>query len=292
MRISAPKKSAKVNLTIRDGRVFIKGATYMGPADEDEVDRLNEQHFMLRHVVGQNYVAPLDAIPIHDVLDMGTGTGIWVLEMAHEFPTANFVGIDINNVNQPTTVLPNNVQFQLGDVLKGIDYPNSSFDYIHARLLVGGIPRAGWSNTLLEYHRMLRPGGFLELIEPDMLVRNPGPVGLQLVNRIPQFLQEAHGVDPSIFSDTMTRMLRTSGFNPVNMVPLELPIGKWGGVTGEMQLRNYLGIVRIFKAPMIRAGIFENDDWVEQKLQEWIHEVNTNQSYMHLYYYVGRKPLQ
>jgi SAM-dependent methyltransferase len=245
---------------------------------------------MLRYLVGSNAVAPLDTIPLNNVLDLGTGTGIWVLEMAHDYPDTAFVGVDINTVNQPSTVIPSNASFMQADILKGLPFPNESFDYIHARLLAGGIPRESWRNALVEYQRLLRPGGFLELIEPDMVIRNPGAVGMQLANVVPEFLRESYRMDFTIFPDTFTRMIETGGFSPVNMVPLEAPLGKWAGMAGDMMLRNYMGVIGMFKGPMTRAGLVESEAWVDAQLQEWIGEVNRNHSFTHYYYYVARKP--
>lgn len=46
---------------------------------------------------GQLSLAPLRADPKH-VLDLGTGTGIWAMEFATEYPAAAVVGSDLSPI--------------------------------------------------------------------------------------------------------------------------------------------------------------------------------------------------
>lgn len=41
------------------------------------------------------HLAPLDAKP-HRILDVGTGTGIWAIEMADRYPSAEIIGTDLS----------------------------------------------------------------------------------------------------------------------------------------------------------------------------------------------------
>ncbi|KAG8962454.1 hypothetical protein FRC00_009443 [Tulasnella sp. 408] len=80
---------------------------YSLPADaQAEQNRLNVQHYMLKTLVDGLYVVPdlvkkaLDPTQRCQkcgVLDVGTGSGIWAVEMAKEFPSADVVGMDLVN---------------------------------------------------------------------------------------------------------------------------------------------------------------------------------------------------
>lgn len=55
-------------------------AAYPYPNDEQELDRLDMQHHMLKLVMNNN----LYHVPLNDpkqILDIGTGSGIWPIEM-------------------------------------------------------------------------------------------------------------------------------------------------------------------------------------------------------------------
>jgi 2-polyprenyl-3-methyl-5-hydroxy-6-metoxy-1,4-benzoquinol methylase len=75
------------------GRRYVRGSPYLLPKDDAEINRLDFQHYMLRFALRNNYLAPLGQP--RDILDVGTGTGRWALEMALAFPGANVVGIDL-----------------------------------------------------------------------------------------------------------------------------------------------------------------------------------------------------
>ncbi|CAG8598753.1 11113_t:CDS:2, partial [Racocetra fulgida] len=104
-----------------DGRRFhnVRNSKYMMPCDDDELDRLHVLHYICRFIWKCNYSAP-----IHDklssggalVLDVGCGTGTWVVEMANEFPRSHFTGIDISPVF-PREAKPENVLFAEANLL-------------------------------------------------------------------------------------------------------------------------------------------------------------------------------
>lgn len=66
------------------------------PNDEIELDRLDLTHQMLKICMGNKlFLAPIGEQPLK-ILDIGTGTGIWAMEMADEFPLADIVGTDLS----------------------------------------------------------------------------------------------------------------------------------------------------------------------------------------------------
>jgi methylase of polypeptide subunit release factors len=64
------------------------------PTDEIEQERLDLHHeSMLQMLKEDLYKAPL--VEAHRILDVGTGTGIWAIDMADKFPAAEVIGIDL-----------------------------------------------------------------------------------------------------------------------------------------------------------------------------------------------------
>jgi ubiquinone/menaquinone biosynthesis C-methylase UbiE len=141
--------------------------------DPHEMERLDQQHYMLQCVIGRRYHAPLKEEP-RRVLDVGTGTGAWLLEMASEYPECDCFGLDISPM-QPTKVHPPNCQFRVADLNDGIPLPGDSCDLVRHQLLMPIISGEGWSTYIAECFRVCAPGGWIEMIEDDYEFINAGP---------------------------------------------------------------------------------------------------------------------
>jgi len=83
---------------------------------------------------GKLYLAPVPS-NVSNVLDIGTGTGIWAMDFADEHPSAVVIGTDLSPI-QPTWVPPT-VKFEVDDCEAEWTYPDNHFNYIHIRSLNG-----------------------------------------------------------------------------------------------------------------------------------------------------------
>ena len=138
------------------------------PNDEEEQDRLALMHHAFKLLLGGD----LFRAPIHQprrILDVGTGTGIWALEMAEEFPNAEIMGTDLSPI-QPNWAPPN-CTFLVDDAESDWAYTKEeSFDYIHARSMGGSI--ADWGRLLRQAYDHVKPGGWVEIQESETWVRS------------------------------------------------------------------------------------------------------------------------
>ncbi|KAI9046367.1 class I SAM-dependent methyltransferase [Aspergillus affinis] len=150
---------------MENGRRYHKyhEGTYLYPNDEQELDRLDMQHHMIKLINhGRLFLAPVQNPK--RILDIGTGSGIWPIEMATEFPNAQIVGTDLSPV-QPTEV-PENVHFLVDDATED-DWlwEPEHFDFIHTAHLVGALP--SYKDMLRKIFKHLKPGGYIECHEFD-----------------------------------------------------------------------------------------------------------------------------
>ncbi len=108
--------------------------------------------------------------PIKDpqsILDIGTGTGIWGIEIADEFPAALVIGTDLSPI-QPGFVPPN-IKFYVDDFEADFTFPEvGKFDYIHWRSLCGST--GDWPKLYRQCFSNLKTGGWLEVQEYDAWV--------------------------------------------------------------------------------------------------------------------------
>jgi ubiquinone/menaquinone biosynthesis C-methylase UbiE len=106
---------------------------------------------------GKLHLAPVGSGVI-DVLDVATGTGIWAIEFANNYPYAKVVGTDLSPI-QPEHV-PSNCRFEVDDAEEPWVYPHQ-FDYIHGRLLVTCF--RDFPAIVAQTYSFLKPGGYFEL---------------------------------------------------------------------------------------------------------------------------------
>ncbi|KAH0556182.1 hypothetical protein GP486_005887 [Trichoglossum hirsutum] len=110
-------------------------------------------HHLFRLNLGGNlFRAPIGDSP-QEVLDIGTGTGIWAIDFA-EWPRW----------------VPPNVKFEVDDAESDWSFPPNHFDFIHARTMGGSI--SDLDKLLAQCYKHLKPGGWLELDEVDTLARS------------------------------------------------------------------------------------------------------------------------
>lgn len=137
---------------------YRSGTNYMFPEDTDEQDRLDLQHEQLLLTTGHKLIlAPMDG-DIHEVLDLGTGTGIWATEFADQHPEASVLGTDLSPI-QPTLVPPN-CRFVVDDFEEEWLF-RQKFDLIHGRMLVGAMSNP--ASIFRKAFDNLKPGGWLEM---------------------------------------------------------------------------------------------------------------------------------
>ena len=64
-------------------------------------------------------------------MDVGTGSGRWVVEVAEQFPETRVCGIDISTVKRAN--VPENAEFIVRDLTKGLVFDSGSTDFAHSR---------------------------------------------------------------------------------------------------------------------------------------------------------------
>ena len=118
-----------------------KDGEYWGPNDEKQNNQLDIAHHLYLLTMGDRlFLAPIGDNP-QNVLDVGTGTGIWAMDFADQYPSAQVTGFDLSPI-QPLWVAPN-LRFEINDASEpDWGYTRNSFDFIHVRAMYGSI--ADW----------------------------------------------------------------------------------------------------------------------------------------------------
>ncbi|KAK2054413.1 methyltransferase domain-containing protein [Colletotrichum caudatum] len=159
---SASMTSSIMRYREENGRTYhaYREGRYVLPNDAAENERLDLQHHLYTLTFdGKLFISPAGSDrPLQRVLDAGTGTGIWAIDLADEYPEALITGVDLSPI-QPQFVPPN-VIFYVDDVEDEWTY-SYKFNFIFGRMLTGSI--ADWPRFIQQSYEFLEPGGWIEL---------------------------------------------------------------------------------------------------------------------------------
>ncbi|CAO3697204.1 hypothetical protein CU097_002455 [Rhizopus azygosporus] len=151
----------------------VETSTYWLPKDEDEQLRLTGQHGIFKYIAGGNVrpkvLKALDFKGGLEVLDVGCGSGVWVMDMISEYPNCSYYGCDMVDVVNKN-MMPKQFQFAIGNILEGLPYPDNSFDFVHMRLFVAALKVEEWPLAIKELVRVTKPGGYFQMVELDMKI--------------------------------------------------------------------------------------------------------------------------
>ncbi|KAF0315334.1 hypothetical protein GQ607_017442 [Colletotrichum asianum] len=200
---------------------------YQFPNDDQELDRLDLTHkMMLKTLSGKLYLAPLQKDKVRRILDIGTGTGIWAVEMGDCFPNAEIIGNDLSPIQTPW--VPPNVKFEIDDVESswvGVE----KYDYIFCRYMVVAI--ADWPKLIQNIYEHLNPGGWVEFQEMDGLYYsedNTYTEELAVFKWNREYLAACDAMGRTARPGSQVEgWVRGTGFDNVESQKFKTPIGPW-----------------------------------------------------------------
>ncbi|KKY18340.1 putative phosphoethanolamine n [Phaeomoniella chlamydospora] len=209
------------------------------------------------------------------ILDVGTGTGIWAIEMGDEYPSAEVIGTDLSPI-QPGWVPPN-VRFEIDDATQEWDYPEES---------------------------ALKPGGHIELSECRTHMEcddGTYPVESWTYKWIEEFnnISHSNGMIFDMFPN-FAGLLRGGRFENVEVFEQPCPIGVW---PKDKKLKE---MGRAFRASFLDGALDSFSlalftrfaDWTPEEVQVLLahvrEEIRSNKMhvYTHCSYATAQKPMR
>ncbi|KAJ7593263.1 hypothetical protein C8J56DRAFT_930700 [Mycena floridula] len=109
------------------------------------------------------------------VLDLGCGSGSWVMEAANQWPTSTIVGFDSEEIQPDLYVIDchkdiaRRVKWVHGNFLEGLPFSSELFDLVRIACLGLAVPEDEWQYLLEEVSRVMKRGGIVEIIEEDLI---------------------------------------------------------------------------------------------------------------------------
>ncbi|KAJ9640970.1 hypothetical protein H2201_002206 [Coniosporium apollinis] len=292
--------SSIFNYTFENGHRYhaYRAGQYLLPNDESEQDRLDLQHHIFTLVLGgELMVTKLDEP--HRVLDAGTGTGIWAIEVADRYPSATVHGVDLSAI-QPNWVPPN-VLFEIDDLTQEWTWPVDYFDFIHVRTLGGAIK--DWPQFLGQALKHLKPGGRIEISEIRTHFHcDDGTFPPACHSAIWEKTFHDIAKNIGLQFDQMPYMagwVQDAGFTEVEEHERLIPIGPWPKSKKQKEVGLYYRI-HLLEGGMenYTMALFTRNGWSQLEVQVLLakvrQEVTSNK--MHTYtkaiFVTGQKPLE
>ncbi|KAF9059006.1 S-adenosyl-L-methionine-dependent methyltransferase [Rhodocollybia butyracea] len=233
---------------------------------EEERERLDWQNQHLTQVLcdGQLiYVPKFSPDPGDEILDSAAGTGIWLLDVSRKVHSnVSLTGIDISQRHFPTQY-PQNVTFAVHTVTNLPESWSSRFSLVNQRLIFGALTHEQWGMALSELYRILKPGGWIQLLEssPETSISSGS------MKRYADAFAAAF-VNSGLVSnltETLDQRLEHTGFVNVQKRTTALPRLDSQDVDFEFkgQKRLIMASIPTLKPAFLATGMFESEDEID-----------------------------
>ncbi|KAF9189196.1 hypothetical protein BGZ50_000888 [Haplosporangium sp. Z 11] len=180
--------------------------------------------------------------------------------------------------------MPSNCFFHKADIMKGLPFPDNTFDYCHVRLVLWGYRLNSFPDLLNELIRVTKKGGWIEFVDMDPCIMKATETGTRinewiktglihsnmdpdLVKNLPQFLREFSDatVNAAMRDDDILGQGKNGksaglptalyGLDHLKTTKVSLPFGPWGGQVGKLWQYCFIAFLRDLEPMMIDAAL-------------------------------------
>lgn len=276
-------------------------SNYFTPNDEQQRESVDISHHYLQLLLEDKlYQAPIGENP-EKILDIGTGTGIWAIDIADEFPNAEVIGTDLSPI-QPTWVPPN-LKLEIDDCTKDWTWDDGTFDFVHMRMLIGAI--SDWNKLFQQAYRVCKPGGWVQSAEPEVIVRTdddtlPKDTAWRTVDTLLIEGGARIGIPfLPVTDDIQSKALEAAGFVDRHGITYKVPIGGWARDPRLAETGRYLQLTLDNDLEGYSTFLWHQVmKWPADEFQVYLARLRKDlrdkriHSYIQVRYVWGRKPME
>ncbi|RAK73340.1 class I SAM-dependent methyltransferase [Aspergillus fijiensis CBS 313.89] len=299
-------------------RYSIEHKIYFQPVDDDEVERLELQHQVFNKAFDDRLIfPPLPSDNPERILDCGHGTGAWAVEVAEQYPqcevgphtspsTLSFanhcvkvIGVDISPQMSPDYA-PDNLWFQVDDLNRPFTFPSNHFDLVHSRMQATGIDRARWLSYIWDIKRVLKPGGWVQMVEMYFNVQSDNGSLTEdhaLRQWSTKFMQSLNDTKDLRVGTHLRDLMVAAGMEQVDAKMIPLPLSGWSsdprardiGAANLECTKQLLSALALYPMTQRLRMPYEEFQRMISRAQEEAGRPGLK-AYFPLYVCIGRKP--
>lgn len=209
---------------------------------------LQFQHkLFLREMKGQLLPCGIPLEQVQVVMDFICGPGSWCMDFSKQYPEKEVYGVDINRTiidhaqENAAQAASKNLTFAVVDRNRALPFPDEYFDLIHLQNGTTLFTLQQWPDIMAEMARLLKPGGWLNLVDFEM-----GPASQPALDRILTFLGQilarmgrsvaADGKSPITGSTLGPQRMARQHFTDIKYELYPVDLGGWNNPVGRAYL--------------------------------------------------------
>ena len=216
-----------------------------------------------------------------------------MLEFATQIPdTVEIQGIDIASRLFPQTYPPN-IELSIESITSLPADWSCTFAYVHQRLLLAALTIDMWKSALAEIFRVLKPGGWVELVETTSRIPHVGPCSIKLNSM--KFALYAHKNLLVDHKKQLRGLLLGAGFVGIECIDHPVPVGESAGESGREARTNFTNVVSAMKTPMLNAGgfgIVATEEEFDQSVMKMKEEWKRSEGVVEVFTFCAQKPFR
>ncbi|KDN47174.1 S-adenosyl-L-methionine-dependent methyltransferase [Tilletiaria anomala UBC 951] len=227
------------------------------------------------------------------VLDVGCGPGSWIKQVANLYPKCKAFATDFAPTYSPVQVGDAaKVEFQVGDVLKSLPYNDGSFDFVQMRFFTGALKAHEWVPAVKEVYRVVKPGGWVQLIEPDGELRCRNGESADITDWNTRGMRGSllkRGGDP-LAGTRLDKFMAEAGFDSstIRVDIASVPVDAKAGPLGALMEHDYLALVQTL-APILGPSWGITADEMVNWGKRIVHKCSEHQAFHNFVCAVARK---
>lgn len=196
------------------------------------------------------------------VLDVGCGPGSWIKDFKRAHPESDAHATDFADTYKPSD---EDVTFVHGDILKGLPFEDNTFDFVHMRFFTGALKTAEWPLAIKELHRIVKPGGWVQQVEPDGRLRSEKGVTALIEDWNTRGLRGSlvqRGGEPEA-GVKLASLMKAEGLLNVEDKARSAPMNSKVGAVGSHMVKDYQSLISTLAPVLAQSWEMTPEEVVE-----------------------------